>query len=380
MARPIAGINDYPYGECGFIVDGALLKNGVKLKDLRIYKQRSIHTFDLIDPRTETIYQKVQITGFDTGYHVLDYDMSDDELLNVIPINSFFVRGYDSTVTQRGFVIRFLYNKVVLSDGSQAYLFDMYTPECSIPMPDLGTIIVNTVTVNSTTVTGSISALSGSLNENGMIVTLTTPNGRVYTTTVINRAFTFSAVQFDGVEGTGTITVTSPYYNTATIPFTVEPADTDSDYVTVYPVAASQFVSNGDGTYSYTLPASTHQRGADLVVQIQDPNGLIHISSVSVDSTGNVTVTQMVQEDIDILLIGDTEQDGIYATPLIWTLSGSEYEMVIPASTHMKQNVAVSVYEGTELVTTTVQIDSSENVTLISETQFTGKVVIAGKS
>lgn len=379
MAKPIAGINEYPYGICGFIVDGAVLKNGTVLKNVRIYKQRSIHMYDLIDPNTNTIYQKVQITGYDTSNRILDYNKTDDELLASIPVNSFFVRGYNNAMSQYGFVIRFLYNKVVLSDGSNAYLFDMYTPECSIPTPDLGTIIVNTVTVDSTTVTGSVSAASGNLNEDGMIVTLTTPEGLIYTTTVVNRVFTFTNVQFENI-GTGTITITSPHYNTATIPFDVEPSGTDSDYVTTYPVSASQFVDNGDGSFSYTLPESTHQRGTDLVIQVQMPNGLIYTSNVNVDSSGNITITQLVAEDIDIVIIGDTTQLDVYSAPLAWTLVGSEYQMIIPSSTHNKQNVAISVYEGTALVTTTVQIDSSDNVTLISTDNFSGKVVIAGKS
>lgn len=379
MAKPIAGINDYPYGVCGFIVDGALLKNGTVLKNVRIYKQRSINMFDLIDPTTNIVYQKVQITGYDTSNRILDYSLSDDELLTKIPVNTFFVRGYNNAMSQYGFVIRFLYNKVVLSDGSHAYLYDMYTPECSIPTPDLGTIIVNTVTVDSTTVTGSVSAASGSLNEDGMVVTLTTPEGRVYTTNVVNRVFTFTDVIFENV-GTGTITVTSPHYNTATVPFDVEPSGTDSDYVTIYPVAASQFIDNGDGSFSYTLPESTHQRGADLVIQIQDPNGLIYSSTVNVDSTGNVTITQMVAEDVDIIMIGDTDQLDVYSEPLVWTLNGSVYQMDIPSSTHNKQNVAISVYDGTELISTTVEIDSSDNITLTSNDNFSGKVVIAGKS
>lgn len=89
MAKPIAGINEYPYGICGFIVDGALLKNGTVLKNVRIYKQRSIHMYDLIDPNTNVIYQKVQITGYDTSNRILDYNKTDDELLASIPVNSF---------------------------------------------------------------------------------------------------------------------------------------------------------------------------------------------------------------------------------------------------------------------------------------------------
>lgn len=375
MAKPIAGINDYPYGVCGFIVNAALLKNGTKLKNMRIYKQRSINMFDLIDPISEVVYQKIQLTGYNTSNKVLDYDLTDDELLNVIPVNSFFVRGYNDSMSEYGFVIRFLSNKMVLSNGT--YLFDMYTPECNIPIPDLGTIIVNTVTIDSTTVTGSVSVISGILNEDGMIVKLTTPEGLIYTTNVVNRVFIFENVVFENV-GTGSIEITSPHYNTATIPFDVLPAGTDSDFVSNIPVAAAQFTDNGDGTFSYTLTESSHQRGSELVLQIQDANGVIYNPEVNVDSTGNITIKQNSAQDMDIVIIGPTDQTTVYSTSLSWNLVDSMYQMLIPFSTHNKQYVSVSVYDGSELVSITVQIDNLDNITLLSNDNFTGKVVIAG--
>lgn len=377
MAKPIAGINDYPYGVCGFIVDGALLKNGTKLKNVRIYKQRSINIFDLIDPVTEVVYQKVQLTGYNTSSRVLDYSLTDDALLDMIPVNSFFVRGYNDAMSEYGFVIRFLYNKVVLSNG--IYLYDMYTPECSIPTPDLGSIVVNTVTVDSTTVTGSVSAASGTLNEDGMIVTLTTPEGLEYTTTVHNRVFTFTDVVFEN-PGMGTITVTSPHYNEASVPFEVLPSGEDTDFTTQVPVSASQFVDNGDGTFSYTLSATVHNRGSDLVLQIQSPNGVIYDPQVSVDSSGNITIVQDSAQDLDIVIIGPTDQTSVYSTELVWVANGSEFEMEIPFSTHNKPTPSLSVYDGTNLVSITVEIDDSDNITLISNEDFTGKVVIAGKA
>ncbi len=379
MAKTIAGINDYPYGVCGFIVDGALLKNGTKLKNLRIYKQRSINVFDLIDPASNVIYQKVQITGYDNTSRVLDYTKSNDELIDSIPVNSFFVRGYNSTLTQAGFVIRFMANKVVLSDGSKAYMFDMYVPECSITIPDLGAIIVNTVTVDSTSLSGSVSAASGTLNEEGMIVTLTTPSGEVFTTSVLNRMFTFDPVSFES-EGTGTITVTSPHYNTAEVTFSVQPSGIDSDYVTVYPVSASQFIDNKDGTFSYVLTEQVHNRGANLVLQLQDTSGAVYTGDLSVSDSGDVTVTQMSAEDIDIVLIGDTTKEHVFVKTLSWIAEDDYFRMDIPYTEHNKQNISVSVYDGTSVSAISVLCDDEDNVTLISDTEFSGKVVIAGKA
>lgn len=376
MAKPIAGINDYRYGICGFVVDGALLTNGTKLKNLRIYKQRSIHMFDLIDPVSGTIYQKIQLTGLNTSNLVLDYNLSDDELLNIIPNNSCFVRGYNSSLTEYGFVIRFLNNKVVLSGGR--YLYDMYTPECNIPNPNLGVVTVNTVTVDSTTVSGSVSALVGSLKEDGMIVTLTTPEGLVYTTTVINRVFTFENVVFSS-EGTGTIVITSPHYNTSTTEFTVQPSTVDTAYVSQVPVAASEFVLNVSGTYTYSLPESIHQRGNEIVVQIQDPNGVIYNPEVVVDSSGNITITQIEPQDLDVVIIGPTNHTSVYSTALAWMVDGDVFAMYIPFSTHGMDNASVSVYDGNTIVQINVQIDEFDNITLTTNQNFVGKIVIAGK-
>lgn len=376
MAKPIAGINDYPYGVCGFIVDGALLKNGTKLKNLRIYKQRSVNVFDLIDPVSNVVYQKIQLTGYNTSNRVLDYNLTDDQILNQIPLNSFFVRGYNSTMSKYGFVIRFQYNKVALSSG--VYLYDMYTPECNIPTPELGTIVVNTVTVDSTSVSGSVSAASGSLNETGMVVILVTPEGDEYTTTVQNRVFIFTDVQFYD-PGTGHITITSPFYNTATVSFEVFPSGEDTEFTTSVPVSANQFVDNGDGTFSYMLAESVHERGSDLVIQIQTTNGIIYNPEVLIDSTGNITVTQDTAQDLDIVIVGPTNLTSVYSTGLVWTLEGMQYEMVIPYTTHNKPNPVLCVYDGNTLVSITVEIDDNYNITLYSNDNFTGKVVIAGK-
>lgn len=377
MAKPIAGTNDYPYGVCGFMVSGALLKNGTKLKNMRIYKQRSIHMFDLIDPISKKVYQKVQLTGYNTSNRVLDYSLSDDNLLDMIPKNSFFVRGYNDSLSEQGFVIRFLSNKIVLSDGT--YLYNMYTPECAIPIPDLGTIIVNTVTVDSTTVSGSVSSISGILNEEGMVVTLTTPEGLVYTTNVVNRVFNFNDVVFEHT-GIGTIVITSPHYKTATVPFDVLPSGTDSDFVTNIPVAAAQFVDNGNGTFTFNLSESEHNRGTDLVIQIQNPNGLVYEPEVRVKSTGDISITQLIAEDMDIVIIGKSEQSSVFSTDLVWVSDGSSYKMDIPFTVHDKQNPSVTVYDGIEVVSITIEVDSTDNITLYSNDDFTGKVVVAGRA
>lgn len=368
MAKPIAGVNDYPYGKCGFIVNGVVLRNLDRLTNLRIYKQRSIDTFDLIDPSTDAIYQKVQLTGYDRRGEPLDYSKSDSALLDDINKNEFFVRGYNDDMTKFGFVIRFMTHKKTLSN--RQVLYDMYVPTCH---KELGLITVQRVTIDSTTVVGSVSAASGTLNENGMIVTLTTPSGEVYTTTVVNRVFKFDPVVFDS-EGVGTITVTSPYYDTKTVDFTVYPAGTDSDYISNVPVAESEFVKQPDGTYSVVIPEAIHGRGEHLVIQTQYPDGVVFDADILVES-GKITVTTLVPFDMNVIIAGDTTLVQAFFASLQFVGN----EMVIPYATHLRENPLVATYDNGRLVQCEVFVDDDYNITIKTVDSFNGSVVICGE-
>lgn len=374
MAHPIAGVNEYRYGECGYIVDGALLKNNVKLKNIRIFKQRSVNIFDLMDYDTNVIYQYVRITGYDSNNDVLDYSKTDDELLNEIPVNTFFVRGYNSDMSVTGFVIRFQNNKVCLADGR--YMFDMYVPECSIGPIDIGEVTVSTIAIGTTTVTGTISAVSGSLDTTGMVVTMEI-EGVTYTATLDGRNFTFTDVVVTET-GNAVITITSPKYNTKEVDVPIV-SEADTDYVTMYAVSGTQMTDNGDGTYTFTLANTVHNRGSNVVVQIQNINGTIYNPDVSVDNSGNITVTQTDNTDYDIIIVGPTNVRTVYSTSLVWSASGSDFIMSIPYSTHLKQSPSLSVYDSAgNFVQVLVSIDNSDNITLESSENFTGKVVITG--
>lgn len=374
MAKPIAGVNRYPYGKCGYTVGGALLKPDSRKKNMRIYKQRSIDMFDLLDPVTGEVYQKVQLTGYNIKKEPLDYSMSDDEILRNIKPNSFFVRGYDTAKDHFGFVIRFLTHKKVLSNG--IILYDMYIPTCENNR-DVGTIIVDTVIVGDTAITGAILNSTGILNTDSMIVVLTMPDGSEYTTNVVNGLFTFDNLVIDA-EGTGTITVQSPNYDTKSVDFVIKPDGTDSDFVTIIPVQNDRFIPNGDGTYNISIPATDHNRGANLVVQLQTFSGQIIDGTVVVDSTGDLTITVSDTEIFNVLIIGDTTLNKVHVESLSWTLVGSMYEMDIPFATHGKENTYVDVYDGNTIVQCEVIEDSSFNIKLRSLESFSGKVVIAG--
>lgn len=74
-----------------------------------------------------------------------------------------------------------------------------------------------------------------------------------------------------------------------------------------------------------------------------------------------------------------------------WTLSGSVYQLTIPQTTHLQSSTpVVTIYQNvTDAATSTapfqqntsctIQIDSSNNITITSTTQFSGEIVINGR-
>lgn len=366
------------FGICGYQVDGAVLRNGTKLTRLRIHKQRSDEMYDLIDPRTMQIYSNLIITGYDTSGDILDFSKENTALLDDIHVDRFFVRGYaqNPDTDFKGFVTKFLYNKVILSTGRT--LYNMYTPVCPIYYGAIDNIIMNTIYVTDTSLSGILFDASGPIDPTNMVVTFTTPGGAEFSTsTVVNGQFTISPVTIDST-GTGTITVTSEYYDTKVVPAVVLPITEDSDYVTS--ILLSNLVAQGDGSYMAVIPETVHNRGVNLVVQIQEDASLIFCEVTVVD--GDITVKKNDNTPVTVLIIGETNFSSTYKKTFIstdWIQDGDYYTLYIPSSQHLKANAVVSVYEENKLVQTEVQIDNADNITLRSNVQLTGYLVIAGK-
>lgn len=379
MARPIAGINDYPYGVCGFIANGVRFHNQTTATNYRIYKQRSDVMFDLIDPSTEVVTQKLLLTGVDITGVPLDYSLTDSQLVNMIPRNTFFVRGYNNSHTIEGFVVRFLYNKKILSNGK--VLYDIYTPECGIPPIDISNIIVNPVQDGDVQITGTIVVPGGVVNTNDMVITATLPDGTILTGTV-NPDGSFEIDIPDGVPTTGDIVikVTSPNYVEKEVTIPIIPAGDDSDYVTeVYIPSSSQ--TESAGVYSSTVLQSVHGRGNDLVVQLQadSTDRVVFDAEISVVD-GDITVKKYDNEPFYIIIIGKTLQTTPYTQAITWSASGDGFVSNITALQHGKQNISVTVYDGDNVSTVQVTIEVDEEVVLNSDVDFVGKIVIAGKA
>lgn len=376
MARPIAGINQYPYGVCGYIANGIRFHNQTTTTSLRIYKQRSDVMFDLIDPNTGIVYQKLLLTGHDITKQPLDYSLSDAQLVNMIPRNTFFVRGYNTSNTIEGFVVRWLLNKKYLSNGK--VLFDIYTPECGIPPIDISNIIVSPIVAGDTSITGVITVASGTVNTNGMVIVAVLPDGSEVEGTV-NPDGTFTIPVTVPTTGTITIKITSPNYNDKSVDVPVIPSGDDSDYVTSILVPTSAQTLNGD-LYTSTIPESVHGRGTALVIQLQEDNlnNAVFTADVSV-LNGDITINKVDNSPFYVVIIGKTLLTTPYTQAITWAASGDGFVSNVTQSQHGKHNISVTVYDGNTISTVEVDIEGDDEVVLHSDTDFTGTIVIAGK-
>lgn len=378
MARPIAGINDYPYGVCGFIANGVHFHDQTTATNLRIYKQRSDVMFDLIDPSTMKVTQKLLLTGVDLMGYPLDYSLTDAQLVNNIARNTFFVRGYNPSNTIQGFVVRWLLNKKILSNGK--VLFDIYVPECGIPPIDISNIIVYPVQDGDTKITGSIDVPGGVVNTKDMVIKVTLPDGTVIEGTV-NPDGSFEIDIPGGITESGNviISITSPNYNDKEVVVPIVPAGDDSDYVTELYVSSADQTKNGD-IYQSVIPETLHRRGSDLVVQLQSAsnNREVFFADVSVQN-GNVTVQKGDDSPYYLVLIGKTLQTTPFTQVIVWSASGDSFISSIPQATHGKQNISFTVYEGSNVSTVEADLESDEEIILRSSDSFTGSIVITGK-
>lgn len=376
MAKPIAGINQYPYGVCGFIVDGVRFHNQSTATTLRIYKQRSDVMFDIIDPSTNIIYQKLLLTGNNILGLPLDYSLSDAQLVNMIPRNTFFMRGYNPSHTIEGFVVRWLLNKKILSNGK--VLYDIYTPTCSIPPVDISNIIVSPVQAGDTSISGVITVPSGTVNTNGMVIIAVLPDSsEVQGTVNPDGSFTIPVT----VPSTGSISikVTSPIYNEKDVEVPIIPSGDDSDYVTAILIPTEAQTLSG-GLYTSQVLASEHGRGTALVIQLQTDNVNKEVFSADVSVlNGDITINKLDNTPFYVVIIGSTLLTNPYEQPIVWAASGDGYVSNITASQHGKNNIAVTVYDGNNISTIQVDIEIDEEVVLHSDVNFTGTIVIAGK-
>lgn len=381
MSRSIAAPGQYKFGECGFVVDGLKLQDGTKLKNMRIYKQRSHRMYDILNPQSNEIYRKIKITTYDSTGYLLDYSKTNDEILDSIDNNCFFVRAHtdDQKITDpHGFVYKFLYRKIVT--GASLSMFDMYTPSCTIIDRDIDNILISPVYVNDTVINGRLFNSSGTINTTGMVLIVTLPDGKEYsTTTIVNDQF---SIDVDAIElsGTATITLISDYYNTKTVEFPVLELSEDSPFVTT--ILISQFESTPESTYKATIPADVHARGSELILQAYNDTGYLVGADIEVQPDGTIVIEQYDDAALELSIIGDT----IKTVPFVktisevdWIVDGDMQSISIPNSEFNKTYPQIQIYDASNhVVYCEVQIDELENIKISSVEVFDGKIVIVG--
>lgn len=180
-------------------------------------------------------------------------------------------------------------------------------------------------------------------------------------------------------------------------PFNGGGPTTDSDYVTAITANISDFVLvPGTDEYQYYLPASSHQRGADILIQVQDPSGNNVTLQTQIDGLGNITLVSDGQPStyLVVKLIGATSMTTPFSKLVnksAWVLNVDKYVLTISSTEHEQASgpLYLAIYENSvdgatsaapySLVTTDSAIDSSGNVTFTAYAAFSGKVVISGK-
>ncbi|UTS53888.1 hypothetical protein UES1_521 [Escherichia phage UE-S1] len=182
--------------------------------------------------------------------------------------------------------------------------------------------------------------------------------------------------------------------------------ETDSSYVTTETVPVSAFTLVPDTTdhYTYTIPASVHGRGPDIMIQLHgDSPGSrtldsVFQTSVVVNGAGDITIDAIgkITDYINVIvnIIGATTMTVPYSKLINqddWISNKDEFTITIPASEHKQspENLYVSIYANKtpgsvstspfELVVTGTQISNTGDVIFTSDVTFSGKIVISGK-
>lgn len=169
---------------------------------------------------------------------------------------------------------------------------------------------------------------------------------------------------------------------------------TDSDYVSNVILQPSDFSPSGNA-YVSTIPQSQHQRTGNLIVQLQGDAGDISLAQTQIDINNNITIslTSQPSSNITVLLIGDTTLTTTFSKKINkvdWSAVNLKFQITIPKSEHLQNgNLMFSVYENSVdsststapyvLVQTDTEVDVNGNITITSNSRFSGEVVISGR-
>lgn len=143
MGKPIAGQNQFPYAVGGFLVDGANINGVTYAKKLYIYKQRSYDTYDLQDT-SGNIFRFIKIGYQDVNGKMLNYFDVAEDLVETIPVNTFFLKIQDPARNIFSFVRIYQWHKCITVEGDYVYRTSDIDPRLSgvLINPTVSTITV----------------------------------------------------------------------------------------------------------------------------------------------------------------------------------------------------------------------------------------------
>lgn len=177
-------------------------------------------------------------------------------------------------------------------------------------------------------------------------------------------------------------------------PYLAAPSN-DSAYTTTNPIQPNDFVADL-GQYAYTLPASVHNRGSDVVAQLQGATGDVQGANVILASNGDITVRVLNKPTsfINVVIVGRTTMTSPFSrifNKADWNPVGSNFSLTVPQTQHGQVPGALylAAYENRvdgaistapySLISLDTSIDGAGNVTFTSSVRFSGKLVISGK-
>lgn len=372
-----------PYSRDGFVINGFKDQDGnLHMSNMRIYKQRSMSQFDLIDISTDKIYQKVFITTtVSDTQEILDYSNTDVNLALQISKNSFFIRNFNKEKEYYGFIIRVMKNKVTIDSfinvSHYIYNYELYIHD----EPKIFSLTYAQPSVGATSFSFLVNGQF--INPSTIVATIELEDGTIYTGTNVGFQVSFSNILLTGtkikvkVEALGAID-----YNEE---IALKDIPVSTDIVTEVIVPSSKWVNNG-GVYSYTILSSEHNRGAIFAIQTYDntTNDLVFVQS-SIDSSGAITLTKNDNSDLRVDIAGSSS-DGLFDATVIdvsqaqWIPVVGGYQYSIPSSSVPTEfgvfNIWVDSGSRYELAFSDLVVDFSNNIVLNSTVPYNAKLVL----
>lgn len=378
--RTAGYIDRLPYSRDGFVVNGFKDEDGVlHMSNIRIFKQRSIQLFDLMDISTGKIYQKVQITStIGKTQTVLDYTNTDIDLGQQIKENSFFIRNFDKQKQYYGFIVRVLSNKVTIDSrinvSHYIYNYDLYIKD----EPKIFSLTYNKPSAGDTSFSFIVNGQF--LDPATLRATITLEDGTVYHGTSIGFQVTFDNINLVGTNFTVLVEADNAIDYTEIIPIDNVPGD--DKIVSEFIIPSADWIQGITGEFSNTVDQNEHERGNFFCIQTFENTDMVFISS-TIDYNGSITFTKNDNQEVKVRLAGqsdDVDMIVIDVSDTGWVQTGDGYYYSIPSSQIGREFSIFNIWidNGTryELVYNPLTIDFSSNIVLQSNAPYKAKLII----